>query len=156
MNNEQTNPVLSADDEGNAASDTAGASPKLAPALLAGAAAAVIGAVLWAVVTVATKYQIGWMAVGVGFLVGIAVRKAGRAGSPRQAMIAAVLALLGCGLGNLLSACGFVAQQDSVGFWQVLGQLTPDIAIKLLQVTFSPMDILFYGIAIYQAYKLAA
>src|SRR5690606_41520791 len=39
-------------------------------ALLAGVAAAVIGAVLWAVITVATNLQIGYIAVGLRFLVG--------------------------------------------------------------------------------------
>ena len=41
---------------------------------LAGLAAAIIGAIIWAVVTVTAKYQIGWMAVGVGVLVGFALR----------------------------------------------------------------------------------
>jgi hypothetical protein len=42
---------------------------------LAGLAAAIIGAIVWAVLTVMTNYhQIGWMAVGVGALVGFALR----------------------------------------------------------------------------------
>jgi len=32
-----------------------------------GIAAAVVGAIIWAIITVVTGYQIGWMAVGVGF-----------------------------------------------------------------------------------------
>jgi hypothetical protein len=123
--------------------------------LLAGAASAVVGAAIWAVITVAVKYQIGWMAIGVGFLVGLSVKAAGKGGSPRHATIAAVFALLGCALGNLLSMCGFFAQQESMSFWQVLGQMNPDFAIKLMQISFSPMDILFYGIAVYEAYKLS-
>src|SRR5713101_3491857 len=38
----------------------------------AGLAAAIIGAIIWAVVTVTTKYQIGWMALGVGALIAFA------------------------------------------------------------------------------------
>ena len=36
-----------------------------------GLLAALLGAGIWAGVTVATEYQIGWMAVGIGFLVGL-------------------------------------------------------------------------------------
>jgi len=47
-------------------------------AALAGGVAALLGACIWAAVTVTTNYQIGWMAVGVGFLVGYAVRSFGK------------------------------------------------------------------------------
>ena len=43
--------------------------------LMAGAGAALLGAIGWAVITALTKFQIGFMAVGVGFLVGTAVRR---------------------------------------------------------------------------------
>ena len=38
--------------------------------ILGGVMAAVVGAALWAIITVAINYQIAWMAIGVGFLVG--------------------------------------------------------------------------------------
>ena len=43
-------------------------------AVIGGFAAAVVGAIFWAAVTVATNYQIGYMAVVVGLLVGFSVR----------------------------------------------------------------------------------
>ena len=49
-----------------------------AMALVAGGASSLVGAIIWAAVTVATEYQIGWMAVGVGALVGFTVRLAGK------------------------------------------------------------------------------
>lgn len=61
----------------------------------------------------ATKYQIGWMAIGVGFLVGFSVRRFGRGTAKTFGIIGAVSALPGCLLGNLLSACGFIAQSES-------------------------------------------
>ncbi len=45
--------------------------------ILAGMVAASVGAILWAVITVATGFQIGFMAIAVGFLVGLASRTAG-------------------------------------------------------------------------------
>lgn len=126
-------------------------------AMIAGFVAALIGAALWAAVTVATKYQIGWLAVGVGFLVGIAVRKAGRGLTKPFGIVGAICALFGCALGNLLSVCGFLATEESMPFVQVLFSVLvhPRIAAEIMVATFSPMDLLFYGIAIYEGYKFS-
>ncbi|MCZ6827293.1 MAG: hypothetical protein O7D88_07320, partial [Gammaproteobacteria bacterium] len=45
---------------------------------LAGFVASLAGAGVWAAVTVLTEYQIGWMAVGIGVLVGFSMRFAGK------------------------------------------------------------------------------
>ena len=50
---------------------------KLSLGITGGFLGAAIGAVLWAVVTVVTEYQIGYMALGVGFLAGFGVRLRG-------------------------------------------------------------------------------
>lgn len=50
----------------------------LPAAIAAGVVAALIAAAVWATITVVTQFQIGWMAVGAGFLVGHAVRHFGR------------------------------------------------------------------------------
>ena len=47
-------------------------------ALIGGVVAALVGAALWAVITVTTGYQIGFMAIGVGFLVGLTVGHVGK------------------------------------------------------------------------------
>ncbi|MDA8017706.1 MAG: hypothetical protein MPN21_09685 [Thermoanaerobaculia bacterium] len=121
----------------------------------AGLVAALVGAVIWAVITVATEYQIGWMAVGVGFLVGVAIRKFGRGVSAKFGIAGALLALLGCILGNLFSIFGFIGAQEGISPLSVLFQVDFGIAIELLKATFSPMDLLFYGIAIYEGYHLS-
>lgn len=120
-----------------------------------GAAAAAIGAGAWAMVTVFTHYQIGWMAVGVGFLVGVAVRTLGKGVDRVFGVVGSVLALLGCLAGNLLAACGMVAQQESLSFLDILSQLNTQIIQDLMVATFTPMDLLFYGIAVYEGYKLS-
>jgi len=122
---------------------------------ITGAAAAAIGAAAWAAVTVLTHYQIGWMAVGVGFLVGLAVRTFGKGVDRVFGFVGAGLALLGCLVGNLLAVCGMVARQEALGFLEVLSRLDTQIVQELMIATFSPMDLLFYGIAVYEAYKLS-
>lgn len=123
--------------------------------VVAGLAAALVSAGIWAGITVGTGYQIGWIAVGVGFLVGIAVRSFGKGISPIFGYIGAGLALLGCLLGNLLSCCIILAQQDDVGFMDVVRSLDVAVIVELFKVTFSPIDLLFYGIAIYEGYRFS-
>ena len=123
--------------------------------VLAGAVAALGGAALWAVVTITTGYQIGYLAVAVGFLVGFAMRQFGKGTDQVFGVVGAVLALLGCGLGNLFSACAVLSQQEGIPFFDVLSVLDLAIISELMAATFSPVDLLFYGIAIYEGYKLS-
>jgi hypothetical protein len=37
----------------------------------------------------------------------------------------------------------------------VITHLTPEITIELMKATFSPMDVLFYGLAVYEGFKLS-
>ncbi len=123
--------------------------------LIAGVVAAVIGAVIWALITVTINYQIGWMAVGVGFLVGYAIRYFGKGTDPIFGITGSVIALLGCIVGNILTAVILVRNQEQVGLMAVLSLLTPGMIMDLLKETFQPMDLLFYGIAVYEAYKFS-
>jgi hypothetical protein len=129
----------------------------LPAALGAGLVASLLGAIVWAVITVATKMQIGFMAVGVGFLVAWAVRRFGQGTQPIYGVIGAVLALLGCVAGNLLSACSFLANSQDKAVLDIVGLVAahPAVAVRLLQATFNEMDLLFYAIAVYEGYKLA-
>ncbi len=115
--------------------------------------AALVGAALWTTVTVLTEYQIGYMAIGVGFLVGFANRYLGKGIDPIYGYIGGGFALLGCLIGNLLTICFFAAKEASVPFSNVLTSLTPSAIIELLKISFQPMDLLFYGLAIYAGYR---
>ena len=124
-------------------------------ALLAGVAAAVIGAVLWAIITVATNLQIGYMAVGLGFLVGYTVRFAGKGFDQAFGILGAGLALCGCLLGNLFSLVGFIAEDEGLGYMQVLLGIDYSVVPQVMIATFSPIDLLFYGLAIYEGYRFS-
>lgn len=127
----------------------------LTMAVVYGLIAALLGAAVWAGVTIATEYQIGWMAVGIGFLVGIAVRAGGKGIDPIYGIVGAVLSLVGCTLGNLFTVAWFVAQQYGVPISDVLAGLDFNSAIELMSATFQIMDLLFYGLAIYFGYRYA-
>jgi len=127
----------------------------LSLAIAGGAGAALLGACLWAIITMATGYQIGFMAIGVGFMVGYTVRFFGKGIDKSFGLSGAILSLLGCLAGNLLAACASLAQYENMGFFDVLSRLDPDIALEIMAATFSPMDLLFYGIAVYEGYKFS-
>ena len=131
------------------------AEQNLLAGVAAGATASLAGAGAWAAITVATGYQIGFMAIGVGFLVGFAVRAAGKGTTSIFGIAGAALALVGCALGNLLAVTAIVANNEGLAFFEALSLLTPQVARDLMVAFASPMDVLFYGFAIYEGYRLS-
>ena len=128
---------------------------KFPAAVAAGIAAALAGAIAWAVVTVATETELGLMAIAVGYLVGRAIRAAGHGIDTKFGVLGALCALGGCLLGSLLSDIGFYAKQTGVGFGDALLAMNSDLLGKLIGVFFSPMDLLFFAIAIYEGYRFS-
>jgi hypothetical protein len=119
----------------------------------AGAIAALIGAIAWATLTAITQYQIGFMAIGVGYVVGWSIRYFGEGIDKSFAIAGAALSLIGCLLGNLLSSCIFIAGQTNSSITGVFFTLDINTAVKIMSLTFSPIDLLFYGLALYFGYK---
>ncbi len=124
-------------------------------AVIAGIAAALVGAALWAAVTVATEYKLGLMALAVGYIVGQAIRLAGQGVDEKFGYLGAACGFLGCAAGDLLSNIVFFAQAKSLTFAQTLNILTPDMLTRLVKVAFDPMDLLFLAIGVYEGYKFA-
>ncbi|HLJ83031.1 MAG TPA: hypothetical protein VKT51_02495 [Candidatus Eremiobacteraceae bacterium] len=124
-------------------------------AILAGVVAALIGAVLWGIVSDVTDYQIGWMAVGVGFLVGYSVQFLGKGIDPPFRYVGAICSLAGCVVGNFFAVVGAIAQQNHVSALTVLGQIPLNVAVDVMTKAFQPMDLLFYGIAVYEGYRFS-
>ena len=122
---------------------------------MAGLTAAVTGAAVWAGVTVVTEYQIGWMTVGLGFLVGIAMRTMGKGIDQVFGVVGATMALVGCVLGNVFTIAWYISAQTGSSLISVLTQLDIALMIDLITETFQVMDILFYGLALYFGYKYA-
>jgi hypothetical protein len=121
----------------------------------AGISASVVMGLLWAAITVVTEYQIGYMAVAVGFGVGYAVRYAGQGLDQIFGITGAALSLLGCLLGNFFSLVGFAAKSQDLNFFEILAAIDYGMVPAAMAEAFSPMDVLFYGIALYQGYKFS-
>lgn len=125
--------------------------------VIGGGVAMLVGAALWGAITYFTQYQIGYMAIGVGFLVGLAVRFFGKGHSMIFGLTSAVLALIGCVLGNLLFYVGAIAREENTSFIEVLFFLitNPFSVIELFTLAFDVRDLLFYGIAAYVGFRVA-
>lgn len=125
--------------------------------ILGGLFAAVVAGGLWALITYATGYKLGIAAIGVGFLVGIAVRFLGKGLDTSFGIVGAVLALFGCLLGNFLTVVIFASQIEGVPFLSILATFisAPGVVVDVLAETFSPIDLLFYGIAVYEGFRFS-
>jgi hypothetical protein len=125
----------------------------LGMAIFGGLAAALIGALIWALITAVSGYQIGFMAIGVGFLVGTAVRLLGKGIDLAFSIVGALFSLIGCLIGNLLTICILVASDTGAEVLDIVSGLDLATAIEMLKETFNPMDLIFYAIAVYYGYR---
>jgi len=122
--------------------------------ILAGAVAAIVGALIWMGITVVTGFHVGYVALGVGALVGFAIRLAGNGTGIIFGIAGAVLTFLGCLAGEVLAVIQLstTAQND---FYQVL--TTVDLT-QLVENIFShtdPIMYFIYAIGIYEGYKFS-
>ena len=67
----------------------------------------------------------------------------------------AIIAVLSCALGNLLSIVGFAAEYGDLSYFDALAQVDYSVLFEIMAESFSFMDVVFYGIAAYEGYKFA-
>jgi len=94
-------------------------------AVIAGAVAALIGGGLWALVVIVTKYELGWIAWGVGLLVGLVMSRATPARGTTVAIVGAIIAALGLLCGKALIATFTVSTRA------VTGEIVSDSSLVL-------------------------
>ncbi len=121
-------------------------------AVISGLFAALVCAIIWAGITVATGMQFGLTVLGVGLVVGYAVQYFGSGVDPIFGIIGGLMALLGCLLGNFFSLVGFAAD-GATNYFQILSMLNFTDITSAMAETFSIMDLLFYGLAIAEGIK---
>ncbi|MFI5689041.1 hypothetical protein [Streptomyces sp. NPDC051636] len=119
--------------------------------LAAALGAALVAAALYGVVIGLTKHEIGWAAVGVGFVIGLAAGKAGGR-NPALAVVSAVLALGSVYIGQLVGEAMIGADQIGVGFNELFFQ-----HFSLVQEAWKedadPLTFLFFAIAAFAAFS---
>jgi hypothetical protein len=126
-------------------------------ATLAGLVAAIVGAVVWGLIVRWTDYEVGFVAWGIGFIVGTAVvlGAQGARGVPLQ-IIAVLLAAVGVVLGKYLA---FVwIGQDELGKaglkLPVFSKDTVDLFWDAKSDVWSGWDLLWAGLAVVTAFRI--
>lgn len=119
--------------------------------LLAGVVAAVVAAGIYGAIIGATKHEIGYAAVGVGFLVGLAAGKVGGR-NPALPVLSAVLALVSVYFGQLLGEAMIAAKELPVTvselFFDHFGALN-----EAWKADAGPLSYVFIAIAAFAAFS---
>ncbi len=123
--------------------------------IISGLTVGIIGAVLWGTISVITSFQIGYMALAIGAAVGLAVRTSGRGVDLAFGYWGAGLAFLSVALGNFLSIIGMLANELNMDYIELLFKFDYSYLPMVMKETFSPMDLVFYAIAIYEGYRFS-
>jgi hypothetical protein len=121
---------------------------------VAGLVAGIIGAGVWMAVAVGLNLHVGYVALGVGALVGLAIRVAGNGRSAIFGLMGAIYTLLGCVGGEYLARVQALtsAQHD---FYSILTSVDAVQMVTGILTQANPIDYLIYGIGIFEGYKLS-
>lgn len=124
-------------------------------ALIGGLLITATAAAGWAFITAMTGYQGVYLALGVGVLVGIAVRFFGAGIKQIFGILAALLALTGSLLGYYLSQNGFLEELQLARIMGIPDYLDQELMLNSMRDSFVPLDLVFYGLAVLLAYFIA-
>jgi hypothetical protein len=127
-------------------------------AILLGLVAAVVGSLVWYGLVVLTNYQLGIVAVGIGWLVAQAVmRGAGRKRGPRLQAISVIFTLLGMAFSEYLIVRHFAVQALAAEGYTNIPLLLPlDTMLNLIieGVKADLLTLLFWAIALWEAFVI--
>jgi hypothetical protein len=135
---------------------------RLPPAILAGLAGAVVGGGLWALIGILTDLEIGYVAIGVGWVAGMAVViGAGRKKSQVLQIVAVLCAAFGLVIGKYFIVVhaikDFVAKEDgqeAADAISYVGGNTVEFFVELLPEVVSPFDALWLLLALGIAWRI--
>ncbi|WP_328449153.1 hypothetical protein OG780_17090 [Streptomyces sp. NBC_00386] len=121
--------------------------------LVAAIGAGVVSAILYGLIIGLTKHEIGYAAVGVGFLVGIA---AGRVGGRNQTLpvVSVIVSVAGIYLGQLIGEAMIGAKQVGLSFSTVFFDHF-DVVQQAWKDEADPLTFVFFAIAAYVAFQSA-
>ncbi|GGU91663.1 hypothetical protein GCM10010275_30670 [Streptomyces litmocidini] len=119
--------------------------------LVAGLVAALVAAGLYGGIAGAVEREIGWAAVGVGFLVGFAAGKAG-GDNPVLSVVSAVFSLGSVYLGQLVALSVIGGKELGVSPTELLFQHF-DVLTSAWKEDLDPLTFLFFGLAAFAAFS---
>jgi len=123
----------------------------IALGLVTAVVAALVAAGIYGFVIGTTKHEIGWAAVGVGFVVGLAAGKLGGR-NPALPVVSAVLALGAVYLGQLVGEAMIGADELGVNFSKVFFDHF-DVVQDAWKADADPLTFVFFAIAAFAAFS---
>ena len=131
-----------------------GEGDRIVRVVVLGVVAALAGSAVWVAFGAATKHEIGFVAVGVGALVGWSMARV-RAASGVLPFVAGGIALVAVLVGDFVLDVYLQAAGEDLGFGDALSTTlaNPDLARAIFQAYFSPIDLIFWLIATRAAYQ---
>ncbi|MDD5111295.1 MAG: hypothetical protein PHG85_01980 [Candidatus Altiarchaeota archaeon] len=132
--------------------------PNILIGAMAGLTVALVSSLIWFAVVVITNYQLGIVAIIVGWLIGFCTLKATGGKTSRTLQIIAIaITIFAMGLSEYLVVNHFTNEYlDEEGEGKYLPLMLPPNAIAEIiyeSIAADPLTLLFWAIAVYQAYK---
>jgi hypothetical protein len=121
----------------------------LLPGVLAGLGALIVGAAAYGALIGFSGYEIGYAAVGVGILVGLAMM-AVKPTSPVLPPLAAFFSLVGAVLGQFAGETVYLTQRSGLDYGAATGEMLQTFPEQLQA---QPISILFWVIAAYAGFS---
>ena len=121
-----------------------------------GIVGAIAGAIAWAAIAWATDGNWSLLAIGVGLLTGFGVRVFGRGIEMRFKVLAAMLAVFGCLLGQLFAGIVFDITRHGATLAEVLQHMSPAELLTFYRKQLGGMDVLSWLVAMVLAWGVAA
>ncbi|MEU5596456.1 hypothetical protein [Streptomyces sp. NPDC020298] len=119
--------------------------------LAAAVGAALVAAALYGVIIGLTKHEIGWAAVGVGFVIGLAAGKVGGR-NPALGVISAALALGAVYIGQLVGEAMIGAKDIGVSFSELFFQHF-GLVQEAWKADADPLTFIFFALAAFAAFS---
>ncbi len=134
--------------------------PNWIGALLLGIAAAVVSSLIWYVIVVVTNYEVGFVAIVVGAIIGVAVKfGSGSKTGVALGVMALVITLVAMLVSEYLIIREVLIQaMVAEGFTEIEAPLLMPVAdmVELIQIGIeeSPTTLLYWGIAAFAAFSI--
>jgi hypothetical protein len=126
--------------------------PNLAAGVVAGLLAGVVGAILWGGFTALTHFRIGYLALGVGVLVGYAIVQVGQVRTVAVGVTAAVITLVACAAGDTGSVYFQAAHELHTSVGSLLSATNPFTVFRE-DISHDAFGLVFFAIGAWAAFR---
>ena len=126
-----------------------------AAAVIVGAVATLLAAAAYGIIVATWAFSYGFVAAGVGIVIGLSMQFLGRGISMNFAVVATVYAIVGCVLGNLFRVIIELAQANATSPIDVLRNDSLSVLAEWSVSDVSFVDLVYWFVAVFCAVFLA-